>query len=69
MKIQLATLAFALALPAAAHAAPDPAPKAEMACCCEKMERKMECCEKHGKDKGQESPQGSDPHKGHGGGH
>ncbi|HEX9965142.1 MAG TPA: hypothetical protein VGB04_09190 [Allosphingosinicella sp.] len=65
MKIHLAALALALALPAAAHAAPDPAPKAGMDCCCEKMDRKMECCEKHDKGKGQESGQGPDPKKGH----
>ena len=59
------SLALALALPVAAHAEAAPAPKAEMACCCEKMDRKMACCEKHLKDKNGHAE--SDAHKGHGG--
>lgn len=71
MKITLAAALLAAALPAIAHAqaAPPPAPKAEMPCCCEKMDRKMECCEKHRKDKAPESGQGPDAHKGHQGAH
>ena len=70
MKIPLAAAALALLLPAAAHAQAGPDPKAETACCCcEKMDRKMACCEMHRKDKGQEGEQGSDAHKGHGSGH
>ena len=52
MKTYLAAAALAAAFPAAAYAqaGPAPAPKAEKACCCcEKMGRKMECCEEHGK--------------------
>jgi opacity protein-like surface antigen len=68
MKTYLIVAALAVAFPAAAQAAaaPTPAPKAEMKCCCEKMDRKMACCEEHmKKDKDGES--GSDVHKGHGG--
>ena len=68
MKMYLAAAALAVALPAAANAeaAPTPAPKAEKPCCCEKMDRKMACCEEHmKKDRdGQAEP---DVHKGHGG--
>lgn len=67
MKTYLAAAALAIALPAAAHAqaAPSPAPKAEKACCCEKMDRKMACCEEHMK-KDKDGQAGSDAHKGHG---
>jgi hypothetical protein len=67
MKMYLAAAALALALPAAAHAAPAPAPKAEKHCCCEKMDRKMACCEEHMKQKDKDGEAGSDAHKGHGG--
>lgn len=68
MKIYLASIALAFVLPGAAHAATAPAtaPKAEMRCCCEKMGRKMACCDEHmKKDKDGEAK--SDAHKGHGG--
>lgn len=70
MKIILAAAALAVALPAAAHAAavPTPAPKAEMpCCCCEKMDRKMACCDEHGKQMDHDGQAESDAHKGHGG--
>ncbi len=65
MKICLAAAALAAAaFPSAAYARAEPAPKAEMPCCCEKMDRKMACCEEHmKKDKAGEA--GSDAHKGH----
>lgn len=68
MKIILAAAALAVAFPAAAfaQAAPTPAPKAEMPCCCEKMDRKMACCEEHMKKKDKDDRAGSDAHKGHG---
>jgi hypothetical protein len=69
MKIYLAAVALAVAFPPAAfaQAAPTPAPKAEMKCCCEKMDRKMACCEEHmNKDKDKDSQAESDAHKGHG---
>ena len=49
MKLYLAAIALAVAFPAAAHAeaAPTADPKAEKPCCCEKMDRKMACCEEH----------------------
>lgn len=64
MRSYLAAAALAVAFPAAAHAAADPAPKAEKPCCCEKMDRKMACCEEHMKKEkdGQTEP---DSHKGH----
>jgi hypothetical protein len=64
MKMYLAAAALALAFPAAAQAeaAPTPTPKAEKPCCCEKMDRKMACCEAHMKAKDQA---GSDAHEGH----
>jgi hypothetical protein len=67
MKLYLAAAALAAAFPAAAfaQAAPTPAPKAEMKCCCEKMGRKMACCEEHMK-KDKDGQSGSDAHKGHG---
>jgi hypothetical protein len=69
MKMYLAVAALAVAFPVAAHAeaAPVPAPKAEMTCCCEKMDRKMACCEEHMKKKDQGGESGADAHKGHGG--
>jgi hypothetical protein len=53
MKKMLAALALAIALPAVAHAqaAPAPAPAPE---------KKMDCCDKHGKGKA-----GQDDHAGH----
>jgi opacity protein-like surface antigen len=71
MKTYLAAAALALAFSASAHAeaAPDPAPKAEKKCCCEMMGRKMECCEEHRKDKGQDGHGESGAHKGHQGSH
>ncbi|HEX8449514.1 MAG TPA: hypothetical protein VF652_07985 [Allosphingosinicella sp.] len=64
MKMYLAAAALAVAFPAAAHAGPAPAPKAETPCCCEKMDRKMDCCKEHmKKDRGDQA--GSDPHEGH----
>ena len=68
MKMYLAAAALAVAFPAAAHAesAPTPAPKAEMRCCCEKMDRKMACCEEHMK-KDKDGRSGSDAHEDHGG--
>ena len=65
MKITLAALALAVAFPAAASAQAAPAPKAEKPCCCEKMDRKMPCCEEHMKQKDKEGQAGSDAHKGH----
>ena len=67
MKFHLAAAALAVAFPAAAfaQAAPTPAPKAEMPCCCEKMDRKMACCDEHMK-KAKDGQSGSDAHKGHG---
>lgn len=67
MKPYFAAAALAVAFPAAAfaQAAPTPAPKAEMKCCCEKMDRKMACCEAHMK-KDKDGTSGSDAHKGHG---
>jgi hypothetical protein len=49
MKLYFAAAAIAVLLPSAAfaQAPPTPAPKAEMQCCCEKMDRKMACCEEH----------------------
>jgi len=69
MKTYLAAIALAVAFPAAAHAEAEaaPAPKAEKPCCCEKMDRKMACCEAHMKQKGQDGQAESDAHKGHGG--
>ncbi|HEX8307106.1 MAG TPA: hypothetical protein VF645_01635 [Allosphingosinicella sp.] len=69
MKLYLAAAALAVAFPAAAHAeaAPGAAPKAEKHCCCEKMDRKMACCEEHMKQKDKDGEAGSDAHKGHGG--
>ena len=68
MKMYLAAAALAVALPAAAHAeaAPESPPKAK-ACCCEKMDRKMACCEEHMKQKDKDGHGESDVHKGHGG--
>jgi len=68
MKMYLAAVALAIAFPAAVNAqsAPTPAPKAEKPCCCEKMDRKMACCEEHMKEKEQGGQAGSDAHKGHG---
>jgi hypothetical protein len=65
MKMYLATVALAIAFPAAARAEAAPAPKVEKPCCCEKMDRKMACCEEHMKDK--DGGAGSDAHEGHGG--
>lgn len=67
MKTCLVVAALAVALPTAAfaQAAPTPMPKAEMKCCCEKMDRKMACCEEHMK-KDKEGRSGPDVHKGHG---
>lgn len=67
MKFHAAAAAIAVLLPSAAFAqsAPSPAPKAEMKCCCEKMDRKMACCEEHMK-KDKDGQSGSDAHKGHG---
>lgn len=65
MKIVLAALALAIAFPAAAFAQGTPAPKAEKPCCCEKMDRKMACCEEHMKQKDKAEQAGSDAHKGH----
>ncbi|HYI40892.1 MAG TPA: hypothetical protein VE053_11300 [Allosphingosinicella sp.] len=65
MKTYLAVAAFAVALPSAAYGQTAPAPKAEMACCCEKMDRKMACCEAHMKKKDKGDRAGSDAHKGH----
>lgn len=69
MKIYLAAAALAVAFPTAAfaQAAPTPAPKAEMKCCCEKMDRKMACCEEHMKKKDKPGQAEADGHKGHGG--
>jgi len=67
MKKYLAAIAFAVACPAVAHAEASPAPKAEKPCCCEKMDRKMACCEEHMKEKDQGGEAGSDAHKGHDG--
>ena len=67
MRLYLAAAALAVAFPAAAHAAADPAPKAEKPCCCEKMDRKMACCEEHMKPKEQGGQAAPDPHKGHDG--
>ena len=66
MKMYLAAIALAVAFPAAAHAetAPAPAPKVEKPCCCEKMDRKMACCEEHMK-KEQGAQTEPDSHKGH----
>ncbi|HEY5721682.1 MAG TPA: hypothetical protein VIT45_05120 [Allosphingosinicella sp.] len=71
MSIIVTALALASAAPAAAPAqtapatAPAPAPApAKKECCCEKMERPMPCCDKHGEQS--EHPEGgSDPHAGH----
>ena len=66
MTTMMAAIALAIALPAAAHAAPTtPAEKHAhedgMDCCC-KGEKKMPCCEKmHGKQEGASA----DPHAGH----
>lgn len=60
MKAFVLGLAFALAVPVAAHAA-EPEKKE---CCCEKDEHgKMKCCDemKHGKP----TESGKDPHAGH----
>ena len=68
MSILLSALALAGAAPAAAPAgapvaAPAPAP-AKKPCCCEKMDKPMACCDKHGDQA--EHPEGhSDPHAGH----
>ncbi|HEU0099824.1 MAG TPA: hypothetical protein VFQ67_13760 [Allosphingosinicella sp.] len=64
MKMYLAAIALAVAFPAAALAetAPAPAPKVEKPCCCEKMDRKMACCDEHMKEK---DKAGSDAHEGH----
>lgn len=67
MKKYLAAIALAVAFPAVAHAEVSPTPKVEKPCCCEKMDRKMACCEEHMKDKDQGGQAGSDAHKGHGG--
>jgi hypothetical protein len=69
MKSYLAAIALAVAFPSAALAetAPGPAPKVEKPCCCEKMDRKMACCDEHKKEKDRGSQSGSDAHKGHGG--
>jgi hypothetical protein len=69
MKTYLAAAALAVAFPATAYAeaTPTPAPKVEKPCCCEKMDRKMACCEEHMKDKAQGGETGSDTHKGHDG--
>jgi hypothetical protein len=66
MRKYLAAAAIA-AFPAAAfaQAAPTPDTKAEMRCCCEKMDRKMACCEAHMKKKDKDGGAGSDAHKGH----
>lgn len=68
MKTYLVAAAIAVVFPAAAHAeaAPAPAPKAEKTCCCEKMDRKMACCEEHMKKKDHDGEAESDAHKGHG---
>ncbi|HEX8466371.1 MAG TPA: hypothetical protein VF620_01030 [Allosphingosinicella sp.] len=65
MKMYHAAAVLAAAFPAAAYAeaAPDQAPKAEKPCCCEKMDRKMACCEEHMKD--HQDRAGSDAHEGH----
>lgn len=65
MKLYLAAIALAVAIPAAAHAEAAPAPKAEKPCCCEKMDRKMACCEEHMKEQGGQTQ--PDSHKGHDG--
>jgi len=67
MKMYLAAVALAVAFPAAAHAEAASAPKAEKPCCCEKMDRKMACCEEHMKQKEQGDQTGPDSHKGHDG--
>jgi hypothetical protein len=67
MKMYLAAAALAVALPAAAHAEAAPAPKAEKPCCCEKMDRKMACCDEHMKQKEQGGDAESGSHKGHDG--
>ena len=66
MKKYLAAIALAVGIPAVAHAEAAPAPKAEKPCCCEKMDRKMACCDEHMK-KDRETQSESDAHKGHGG--
>jgi hypothetical protein len=67
MKMYLAAAALALAFSAAAHAetAPAPAPKAEKPCCCEKMDRKMACCEEHMKQKDHAESGAHQGHDGH----
>ncbi len=68
MKMYLAAVALAVAFAAAhAEAAPTPTPNAEKPCCCEKMDRKMACCEEHMKQKNHDGQSESDAHKGHGG--
>jgi hypothetical protein len=69
MSILITALALAGASPVAVPATgapvatPAPAP-AKKPCCCEKMDRPMACCEKHGE--GSEHPEvGADPHAGH----
>ena len=68
MKMYVAAALLAAAFPAAANAeaAPSPAPKAGKPCCCDKMDRKMACCEEHMKKKDKGAEGESDPHKGHG---
>ena len=69
MSILLTALALAGAAPvtppaaAAPVATPAPAP-AKKPCCCEKMERPMACCDKHG-ERSEHSDGGADPHTGH----
>lgn len=67
MKMYLAAVALAVAFPAVAHAEATPAPKAEKPCCCEKMDRKMACCEAHMKQKDHDGQAESDAHEEHGG--
>lgn len=68
MKMYVVAAFLAAAFPAAAYAeaAPSPAPKAEKPCCCEKMDRKMACCEEHMKQKEKGAHGESDAHEGHG---
>ena len=62
MKKKFAALALAIAIPAAAHAqaAPTPVPEKKMECCCEKMGKKMDCCDEHGRQAGQDEHAGHD---------
>ncbi|HEX2763527.1 MAG TPA: hypothetical protein VHM92_06735 [Allosphingosinicella sp.] len=63
IKKMLGALAFAVILPAAAHAAEAPAAPAKMHCCCEDKGKKMDCCDEHGRRKGADGQH--EGHRGH----